>query len=221
MSQRGAKRKSNIADRSDEVIKSTSAASSGALSRQSSDPPSMRSDLPATKAMSKLRLYKNAIVSDEENEVQPQKKSAKRSRRQVTHISEDEDNNSSRDSVRALKSIMDMDDGVFLFPHGSTRRTSGSRFSADQVEKAPRKSKRRLEEDSELEQEALEAVDQDGDVKMSDITEAKPRPRPRKKKEKVIPIGRNGLKKRCIMKSRMCVDEKGYMGASFHLLVYR
>jgi len=56
---------------------------------------------------------------------------------------------------------------------------------------------------------------------MSDVIEAKPKPRPRKKKEKVVPVGQNGLKKRCIMKSRMRVDEKGYMGASFNLLVYR
>jgi len=226
MSQRGAKRKSDIADPSDEgvLIKSTSAAPSGALSRQSSNPPSMRSDLHATKALSKLRLCKNAIVSDEEEDkVQPQKKAAKRPRRQVTHVSEDEDNNSSRDSVRALKSMMDMDDGIFLFSHGGTCRISGSRFSIDQVEKAPRMPKRRLEEeeDSEMEQEALEAADQDEDVKMSDVMEAKPKPRPRKKKEKVVPVGQNGLKKRRNMKSRMRVDEKGYMGTSLNMLVYR
>jgi len=221
MSQRGAKRKSDIAGQSDEgrLIK-TSAVPSGALSRQSSNPSSMRSDLHATKAMSKLRLCKNAIVSDEENEVQPRKKAAKRSRRQVPHASEDEDNNPSRDSVRALKSMMDMDDGVFLFPHGGTCRISGSYFSADQVEKAPRKPKRRLEEeeDSELEQEAPKGTDQDGDVKMSDTMKAKPKPRPRKKEGKVVPVGQNGLKKRRNMKSRMRVDEKGYMGMS--LLVY-
>jgi len=222
MSQRGAKRKSDIADQSDEgiLIKSTSAVPSGALSRQCSNPSSMRSDLHATKAMSKLRLCKNAIVSDEEeNEVQP-RKAAKRSRRQVPHASEDEDNNSSRDSVRALKSMMDMDDGVFLFPHGGTCRIPGSHFSVDQVEKAPRKPKRRLEEeeDSEVEQEALKGADQDGNVKMSDAMKAKPNPRPRKKEEKVVPVGQNGLKKRRNMKSRMRVDEKGYMGTS--LLVY-
>jgi len=117
MPQRGAKRKSDIADPPDEgiLIKSTSAAAapSRALSRQSSNPPSMRSGPQATKAISKLRLCKNAIVSDED-EAQPQKKTTKRSRRQVTHVSEDEDNNSSRDSVRALESMMDMDDGVFF-----------------------------------------------------------------------------------------------------------
>ena len=39
----------------------------------------------------------------------------------------------------------------------------------------------------------------------------KPQPRKRKPK-KVIPVGRNGLKKRRVEKSRTSFDEKGYMG---------
>lgn len=47
------------------------------------------------------------------------------------------------------------------------------------------------------------------DEEMEDI----PKPKPRKKKEKkVIPVGRNGLKKKRVMKSRMTMDAKGYMG---------
>ena len=43
-----------------------------------------------------------------------------------------------------------------------------------------------------------------------------PKPKPRKKKEKkVIPVGRNGLKKKRVVKSRMSVDAKGYTGALF------
>lgn len=43
-------------------------------------------------------------------------------------------------------------------------------------------------------------------------TEVKPK-RPRKKVEKkVVPVGRNGLKKKRVVKSRMSVDAKGYMG---------
>lgn len=42
-----------------------------------------------------------------------------------------------------------------------------------------------------------------------------PKPKPRKRKEKkVIPVGRNGLKKKRVVKSRMTVDAKGYMGTS-------
>jgi len=79
----------------------------------------MRSSLQSKKAMPELRLHKNTIISDEEeeDEVQPRKKVTKRSRRQVTHVSEDEDKHDSettKESTRALKSMMDIDDGVFL-----------------------------------------------------------------------------------------------------------
>lgn len=121
MSQRGTKRKSDITVPSDEETstKSTSVAPSGAPSRQSSNPPSMRSSLQSKKAMPELQLHKNTIISDEEeeDEVQPRKKVTKRSRRQVTHVSEDEDKHGSettKESTRALKSMMDIDDGVFL-----------------------------------------------------------------------------------------------------------
>jgi len=121
MSQRGTKRKSDITVPSDEETstKPTSVAPSGASSRQSSNPPSMRSSLQSKKAMPELRLHKNTIISDEEEEgeVQPRKKVTKRSRRQVTHVSEDEDKHDSettKESTRALKSMMDIDDGVFL-----------------------------------------------------------------------------------------------------------
>lgn len=41
--------------------------------------------------------------------------------------------------------------------------------------------------------------------------------KPRKKKEKkVIPLGRNGLKKKRIVKSRSKLDDKGYMGTQSH-----
>lgn len=76
-----------------------------------------------------------------------------------------------------------------------------------------------MEPEQEPEQEMSDVVDRDGDVKMSDGMEAKPKPKPRKKKEKkVVPVGHNGLKKRCVMKSRMRIDEKGYMGMSLNLL---
>lgn len=35
----------------------------------------------------------------------------------------------------------------------------------------------------------------------------------KKKEKKVIPVGSNGLKKKRVMKSRMKIDDKGYMGA--------
>ncbi|KAJ4474681.1 DNA polymerase subunit Cdc27 [Lentinula edodes] len=52
------------------------------------------------------------------------------------------------------------------------------------------------------------------DVKMQDHTDSKPAPQIKKKATKVkriVPIGRNGLRKKRVMKSKMTVDQKGYM----------
>ncbi len=92
-------------------------------------------------------------------------------------------------------------------------------FLVDQVEKVSRKAKvealrqEEEEEESEPEKGALLAPTRDRDMEVSDDTETKRKPKPRKKKEKkVIPVGRNGFKKRRTMKSRTQIDEKGYMG---------
>ena len=55
----------------------------------------------------------------------------------------------------------------------------------------------------------------DEDVEMADdddMIEEKPKKTRKKKEKKVIPVGKNGLKKKRVMNSRMTVDEKGYMG---------
>lgn len=55
--------------------------------------------------------------------------------------------------------------------------------------------------------------DEDGDVEMAAAEDPQIKPQPRKRKpKKVIPVGRNGLKKRRVEKSRTSFDEKGYMG---------
>jgi DNA polymerase delta subunit 3 len=51
------------------------------------------------------------------------------------------------------------------------------------------------------------------DTHMSD-GDSKPAPVKRKPK-KVVPVGKNGLKKKRIVKSKMRIDEKGYMGMYF------
>ena len=40
------------------------------------------------------------------------------------------------------------------------------------------------------------------------------RKKTQRKPKKEVPVGRNGLKKRRVVKSRMTTDEKGYFGAS-------
>jgi DNA polymerase delta subunit 3 len=59
--------------------------------------------------------------------------------------------------------------------------------------------------------------------------EPEPKPKParargptrktQRKPKKEVPVGRNGLKKRRVVKSRMTTDEKGYFGA-FCVIIY-
>lgn len=63
------------------------------------------------------------------------------------------------------------------------------------------------------------------DVEMGEDREPEPVPEPepvqapirkqKRKPKKEVPVGRNGLKKKRVVKSRMTTDEKGYFGASF------
>lgn len=49
-----------------------------------------------------------------------------------------------------------------------------------------------------------------------DSDDPAPKKEPRKRKpKKVIPVGRNGLKKKRVVKSKTDFDEKGYMGEYF------
>ena len=60
---------------------------------------------------------------------------------------------------------------------------------------------------------SLSQPKQDDDIDMDDDSDPAPKTKPRKRREKkVIPIGKNGYKKKRVMKSRMKMDEKGYMG---------
>lgn len=62
-----------------------------------------------------------------------------------------------------------------------------------------------MKEEEEESSEDTEAVKMDEDIA--------PKPKPKKRREKkVIPVGRNGLKKKRVVKSRMTTDAKGYMG---------
>lgn len=56
-------------------------------------------------------------------------------------------------------------------------------------------------------------VSEDAPEEDDDEVEPAPKPKPKKQK-KVIPVGRNGLKKRRVVKSRQSFDEKGYMCTS-------
>ena len=72
-------------------------------------------------------------------------------------------------------------------------------------------------QDSDVEMaEEVEAASEPPADEDDDVEAAAPKPKPRKKKEKkVVPVGRNGLKKKRVIKSRMSTDAKGYMGMSY------
>ena len=60
-------------------------------------------------------------------------------------------------------------------------------------------------------QDVNQNEDVDGDVEMEDDEVPKAKPRQRKPR-KTVPVGRNGLKKKRIIRSRTTADDKGYMG---------
>jgi len=46
-----------------------------------------------------------------------------------------------------------------------------------------------------------------------EVAPAPPARKPQRKPKKQVPVGRNGLKKKRVVKSRMKTDDKGYFGA--------
>lgn len=126
----------------------------------------------------------------------------------------DFDNIPSRsERTRSLKAMMDIDDGkarllIFSFTYQSDVVYA---IFTDQVEKVVR-NKKAIQESSD------EAVGDDEDVVMaddSDVDVPPVKPKRQRKPKKVVPVGKNGLKKRRVVKSRMTTDAKGYMGKSY------
>jgi hypothetical protein len=75
----------------------------------------------------------------------------------------------------------------------------------------------RVERDRYLAHESSGSADElvDDDVMMADDSDAPPeKPKRKRKAKKVIPVGKNGLKKKRVVKSRMTTDTKGYMSKS-------
>jgi DNA polymerase delta subunit 3 len=96
-----------------------------------------------------------------------------------------------------------------------------SKYFTDQVIRVPRNPPSTTNPSTASGSPPLEDVEEDVDVEMAAADEdLKIKPPPRKRKpKKVIPVGRNGLKKRRVEKSRTSFDEKGYMGGFFVCLL--
>ncbi|KAI0352894.1 hypothetical protein OH77DRAFT_743603 [Trametes cingulata] len=144
-----------------------------------------------------VKLRKNRVVSESEDEdasPAPPRKSAGKNKSRASAIADALES----DAEQSLRAMMDIDDSLVekasaSRPPPPTRAPSPAAAADDEdVEMAE-------DPEAEPEQETQEQDDA-------------PKPKPRKKKEKkVVPVGRNGLKKKRVMKSRMTVDAKGYM----------
>ncbi|KAI0638246.1 DNA polymerase subunit Cdc27 [Trametes polyzona] len=144
-----------------------------------------------------IKLRKNRVLSDDEDDEEPAPARVPRKPKGKSRTSGDDVLES--DAEKSLRAMMDIDDSL-------VEKASASR-------PPPKKAV----EDSDVEMAGEDASQdaatpsQEPEVEAQDDDVA-PKPKPRKRKEKkVVPVGRNGLKKRRVMKSRMTVDSKGYM----------
>lgn len=147
-------------------------------------------------------IRKGVILSDEEGEPKPVKNKGKaKSRTEET------------EAEKKLRAMMDIDDGTPCF---FIRDIVNLTF-VDEVEKVSAATRANLhmkeKEEEEEEEEEREAAAEETihDEPASEPESIKRKPR-KKKEKKIIPVGKNGLKKKKILKSRTRIDDKGYMG---------
>ena len=75
------------------------------------------------------------------------------------------------------------------------------------------KSKPKVVESSDEEEHTEPRDDEDLMYVDDEPVEVKSKKPTKKAEKKVVPVGRNGLKKKRVVKSKMSTDAKGYMGA--------
>ncbi|KAG5637288.1 hypothetical protein H0H81_005083 [Sphagnurus paluster] len=137
---------------------------------------------PPSRAKQNVRLQKLTVLSDDEDEA-PQPVRKPRASRAAKAVDSDTEN---------VQALMDIDDDqVDRVTRGGAAR--GKEKAAQEDEE---------ETDGPVEEEPMEE-----DMDMLDEPAPKPKP---KKVKKVIPVGKNGLKKKRVVKSRNTVDDKGY-----------
>jgi DNA polymerase delta subunit 3 len=141
------------------------------------------------------------VLSDDESDpVAPPPKRTSRQKSKVTLRTESPE----REIDQATMALMDIDDGlcVLTIYHYSRFRY----FLTDQVEKVIHETSTNVStanDDDEMEQ-----MD---DVEMADGTTSEPKKARKKREKKIIPIGRNGLRKKKVMKTKKTMDDNGYM----------
>ncbi|KAI0776058.1 DNA polymerase subunit Cdc27-domain-containing protein [Trametes elegans] len=148
-----------------------------------------------TPTPSDIKLHKNRIVSDSEDESPPPPLRRKANGKGKVRTPADADDVLESEAEKSLRAMMDIDDSLV------------EKASASRPAKATKPTE---DEDVEMASEPEPAPEPV--TVIEDDDEGVPKPKPRKKKEKkVIPVGRNGLKKKRTMKTRTSFDAKGYM----------
>jgi DNA polymerase delta subunit 3 len=147
------------------------------------------------------RVKRGVVISDDDDV--PQTASRRKNKSSTDSRMDDEVHS---EAERDLRAMMDVDDGMFsLIACGNMYSLIMSKDHVTRVSRgAPVDTKREGEEES---------TDKDVDM-TDDDPDPMPKPQRKKKVKKVIPIGRNGLKKRRTVKSRMTTDDKGYTSTS-------
>ncbi|KAK0217840.1 DNA polymerase subunit Cdc27 [Armillaria fumosa] len=156
--------------------------SASALISDSEDDSSSSHSKPPPKKGSEAKVKKGVVVSeDEEDDDDMPRLATRKPSRKVYRTARQVDSDAERD----LRAMMEVDD--------------------DQVIHASRdvQAVKKEEEEEEPSKQC------DDDVDMAD--ETVPAPKKKRKEKKVIPVGRNGLKKKRVVKSRESIDAKGYM----------
>ncbi|KAH9479437.1 hypothetical protein JR316_0008031 [Psilocybe cubensis] len=146
----------------------------------------------SSKTEGSTRVRRKVVLSDDEDDVpMPKKPTARKSRGSYTTTS-----GHNSDAEHDVMRLMDMDD--------------------DEVEKVSRvpstnaSSNERDDAEEEMDEDDSMRVD-DEDVPMSDAPSTKAKVVKKRKPKAVVPVGRNGLKKRKVTKTRRTKDANGYI----------
>ncbi|TFK75023.1 hypothetical protein BDN72DRAFT_955361 [Pluteus cervinus] len=152
-----------------------------------------------------VRVTRGVVLSDDDEEAEVKIKPSTR-KAKVASVE-------AAESQRELDALMDVDDDeVIRVPRrisnhprpathkgkGKERDTEPEKTDASDVEEEPEPAPKEMDEDVEMED-----PDDDDEPVVKRKTKRKPK--------KVVPVGKNGLKKKRVLKSRSKMDEKGYM----------
>jgi DNA polymerase delta subunit 3 len=170
-----------------------------------------------TETKSTARVRRAVLISDDDDDEEapppppPRAKAAYKAKAKAKEASPPND----PEAEKELRAMMDIDDGkkekfipfsfllvdVFVFLDQVTK-VSRTASVSEPATSPPA---------TDVE---MEGRDPEPDPEPEPEPERAPtRKKPQRKPKKEVPVGRNGLKKRRVVKSRMTTDEKGYFGA--------